>query len=99
MAILNECQNWNVDLFVYDYINTTIINVQIYIPVLVVIFTVITQHYQFSKLAIIINMSTATGARWILDQYTGLFEMIVGVLTTCHTQYTRDSGICVFFIQ
>ena len=26
---------------------------------------------------------------------TGLFEMIVGVLTTCHTQYTSDSSICV----
>ena len=23
--------------------------------------------------------------------------MIVGVLTTCHTQYTRDSNICFFF--
>ena len=30
--------------------------------------------------------------------YTGLFKMIVGVLTTCHTQYTWDSSICVFFI-
>ena len=26
---------------------------------------------------------------------TGLFEMIVGVLTTCHTQYTSDSSICI----
>ena len=25
---------------------------------------------------------------------TGLFEMIVRVLTTCHTQYTWDSSIC-----
>jgi len=24
---------------------------------------------------------------YINDFYTGLFEMIVGVLTTCHTQY------------
>jgi hypothetical protein len=24
---------------------------------------------------------------------TGLFEMIVGVLTTCHTQYTSDSSM------
>jgi len=24
---------------------------------------------------------------------TGLFEMIVGVLTTCHTQYTRDRSM------
>ena len=30
-------------------------------------------------------------------QYTGLFEMIVGVLKTCHTQYTWDSSICIFF--
>ena len=28
---------------------------------------------------------------------TGLFEVTVGVLTTCHTQYTRDRSICVFF--
>jgi len=34
----------------------------------------------------------------IFLQYTGLFEMIVGVLTTCHTQYTSDSSICIFFI-
>jgi len=25
---------------------------------------------------------------------TGLFEMIVGVLTTCHTQYTWDRSVC-----
>ena len=30
--------------------------------------------------------------------YTGLFEMIVGVLTTCHTQYTWDRIICIFFL-
>ena len=29
---------------------------------------------------------------------TGLFEMIVGVLTTCHTQYTWDSSKCIFFL-
>jgi len=28
------------------------------------------------------------------DGYTGLFEMIVWVLTTCHTHYTSDSNIC-----
>jgi len=28
---------------------------------------------------------------------TGLFKMIVGVLTTCHTQYTWDSSICILF--
>jgi hypothetical protein len=30
---------------------------------------------------------------------TGLFEMIVGVLTTCHTQYTWDSSVCIFLIN
>jgi len=30
--------------------------------------------------------------------YTGLLEIIVGVLTTCHTQYTWDRSICVFFL-
>jgi len=30
--------------------------------------------------------------------YTRLFEMIVGVLTTYHTQYTRDVSICIFFL-
>ena len=29
--------------------------------------------------------------------YTGLFKMIVGVLTTCHTQHTTDSSMCIFF--
>jgi len=33
-----------------------------------------------------------------LCDYTGLFEMIVGVLTTCHTQHTRDSSICIFYL-
>ena len=31
--------------------------------------------------------------------YTGLFKMIVGVLTTCHTQYTWDSSICIFLFN
>jgi len=30
---------------------------------------------------------------------TGLFKMIVGVLTTCHTQYTSDSSIYVFLFN
>jgi len=25
--------------------------------------------------------------------------MIVGVLTTCHTQYTRDRSICIFLFN
>ena len=30
---------------------------------------------------------------------TGLFEMIVGVLTICHTQYTRDRSMCVILFN
>jgi hypothetical protein len=29
---------------------------------------------------------------------TGLFKMIVVVLTTCHTQYTSDSSLCIFYL-
>jgi len=35
---------------------------------------------------------------YILYTDTGLFETIFGVLTTCHTEYTSDSSMCVFFI-
>jgi len=35
------------------------------------------------------------GHQWF---YTVLFEMIVGVLTTCHTQYTLDNRICIFYL-
>ena len=31
--------------------------------------------------------------------YTGLFEIIVRVLTTCHIQYTWDSSKCVFLFN
>jgi len=34
-----------------------------------------------------------------VPSYTGLFEIIVGVLTTCHTQYTSDSSICIFLFN
>jgi hypothetical protein len=30
---------------------------------------------------------------------TGLFKMIVWVLTTCHTQYTSDSSLCIFLFN
>jgi len=32
-------------------------------------------------------------------QNTGLLEMIVRVLTTCHIQYTWDSSICIFLFN
>jgi len=31
--------------------------------------------------------------------YTGLFKMTVCVLTTCHTQYTWGSSICIFLFN
>ena len=30
---------------------------------------------------------------------TGLFKMIVGDLTTCHTQYTWDRSVCIFLFD
>jgi len=30
---------------------------------------------------------------------TELLQMIVGILTTCHTQYNSDSSICVFLFN
>jgi len=31
--------------------------------------------------------------------YTGLFKMIVGVLTTCNTQYNWDRNMCIFLFN
>ena len=48
-----------------------------------------------------IILCAGTGIRislHFLFTYTGLFEMIVGVLTTCHTQYTSYSSICTFYL-
>jgi len=36
----------------------------------------------------VLGLNFTTYLRWC---YTGLFKMIVGVLTTCHTQYTSFS--------
>jgi len=35
----------------------------------------------------------------LIFTYTGLFKMTVGVLTTCHTQYTWDRSICIFLFN
>ena len=34
----------------------------------------------------------------LVGVYTELFKMIVGVLTTCHTQCTWDRSVCIFFL-
>jgi len=41
-------------------------------------------------------MQTRRADSLIHAKYTGLFEKIVGFLTTCHTQYTWDRSICLF---
>jgi hypothetical protein len=35
---------------------------------------------------------------WTVCDSTGLFKMIVGVLTTCRIQYTSDNSICIFHL-
>jgi len=37
--------------------------------------------------------------RSAVEENTGLFKIIVGVSTTCHTQYTWDSSICFFLFN
>jgi hypothetical protein len=47
------------------------------------------------------GLTIAMGSTQLLTEIstsTGLFKMIVGALTTCHTQYTWDNSICIFFI-
>jgi len=34
-----------------------------------------------------------------VPQNTGLFKMIVEVLTTCHTQYPWDRSVCFFYLM
>jgi len=48
-----------------------------------------------------LGRQTSLGASYTVQRvfyYTGLFEIIVVVLTTCHTQYTLDRSICFFYL-
>jgi hypothetical protein len=59
---------------------------------------------KFEILSVLENLQSIyrtpkNGAGFTRLIYTRLFEMIVGVLTTCHTQYTWDSIICVFLFN
>ena len=45
-----------------------------------------------------INVHTIEDFCLNLPDNTGLFETIVGVLTTCHTQYTWGRSICIFYL-
>jgi len=49
----------------------------------------------YSKIFVVRSLSKSINVQ-IENVYidTGLFEMIVGVLTTCRTQYTWDNSIC-----
>ena len=60
----------------HDRHNTTILTITRNMP------TTCFDQYYFWPSSAWIQLSEKT------TQYTGLFEMIVGVLTTCHTQYT-----------
>jgi len=46
--------------------------------------------------ATVSNFCAVTFKSFLTKDYTGLFKTIVGVLTTCHAQYTWDRSICVF---
>ena len=44
-------------------------------------------------------LSSYAFVAWTEESYTGLYKMIVGVLTTSHTQYTWDRCICIFLFN
>ena len=58
-------------------------------------------HYKRMQQAVVLQKILSgdiTFSHSVCVYNTGLFEMIVGVLTTCHTQYTWDRSICIFFL-
>jgi hypothetical protein len=49
----------------------------------------------------VVRCAVVSGSKTLYEYiyiYIVLFEMIDGVLITCHTQYTSDSSILIFFI-
>jgi len=55
-------------------------------------------HFLFNKTTLHVFVTYLTVTLYVnLCNSTGLFEMIVGVLITCHTQYSWDSSICFLF--
>ena len=71
----------------------------------------IAHHKSHQGLARDRNRASAVSGRWLSPRamtrplecninlhYTGLFEMIVGGLTTCHTQYTGDRSMFFFYL-
>jgi hypothetical protein len=60
--------------------------------------------FLFNRTTLQVFITYRTGALyvhhlWFNIWYTALFKMIVGILTTCHTQYTWDSSICIFLFN
>jgi len=57
-------------------------------------------YFLFNRTRLQVFVTYLTGALFVHEsnQYTGLFKMIVRVLTTCHTQYAWDSSICIFYL-
>ena len=51
------------------------------------------------KNVLIVDTVLCCHVLWWRAVNTGLFEMIVGVITTCHTQYTWDRNICIFLFN
>jgi hypothetical protein len=48
--------------------------------------------------AVYVAPPQATWLKPTLSECTGLLQMIVGVLTTCRTQYTWDRSMCTFYL-
>jgi len=48
---------------------------------------------------VIFSILESCASSWFYYRNTGLFEIIVGVLTTCHTQYYWDRSICILLFN
>ena len=52
-----------------------------------------------SRVNFTIYLLLQAGCHFAMHIHTGLFKMIVGVLTTCHTQYNWDRSIRIFLFN
>jgi len=102
-------------IYIYVYIHTHIFTyiyiymyIYTYIYVCTCIYTTVYIHvythtyiyiYMYMYTYICIYIHIYMYIRVYIRQYTGLFKMIVEVLTTCHTQYTWYSSICIFLFN
>ena len=57
-------------------------------------------HVEYTCMQSVVHQThVVTGQYLYCCDNTGLFKMTVEVLTTCHTQHTSDSSICVFLFN